>query len=92
VGEFTAKLVAPVEPKFNAVAPLRFVPVTVTVVPPPVDPVFGLTAETVGAGTYVNSSAVDTTDVPTGVVTVTSTTPADPAGLMAVIEVCDDTR
>ena len=38
-------------PKSTAVAPLRFVPVTVTLVPPPTGPVAGLTAVTAGGGT-----------------------------------------
>ena len=49
VALFTVKLVAGVEPKSTAVAPVRFVPVMVTVVPPLVEPVAGLTADTVGA-------------------------------------------
>ena len=39
---------------FTAVAPARFVPVIVTVVPPKVDPDVGLMAVTVGAAKYVN--------------------------------------
>ena len=49
----TAKRVAPVAPNLTAVAPVRFVPVIVTLVPPAVGPALGLTAVTVGAATYV---------------------------------------
>ena len=48
VAETTLKEVAAVEPNFTAVAPVRFVPVTVTVVPPAVGPEEGPTAVTVG--------------------------------------------
>jgi hypothetical protein len=92
MGELTVKLVALVEPKLTVVAPVKLVPAMVTEVPPPVDPVFGVTEETVGAATYVNWSAADVADVPTGVVTVTSTVPGDPAGLIAVIVVDEVTR
>jgi hypothetical protein len=46
----TDTLVALLRPNFTAVAPVRFVPVSVTCVPPPVGPEFGLTAVTVGVG------------------------------------------
>ncbi len=46
----TVKLVAAVEPKLTAVAPVKFVPVIVTVLAPPVGPAEGLTLETVGGG------------------------------------------
>ena len=39
-----------VEPKLTAVAPVKLVPVTVTVVPPAGAPLFGLTSVTVGGG------------------------------------------
>jgi hypothetical protein len=48
--ETTLKLFAGVVPKSTAVAPVKFVPVTVTVVPPDVGPELGLIAVTVGAG------------------------------------------
>jgi hypothetical protein len=48
VAETTLKEVAAVEPKLTAVAPVKFVPVTVTVVPPAVGPEEGPTAVTVG--------------------------------------------
>ena len=38
-----------VAPNFTAVAPVKFVPVIVTAVPPAVDPLLGVTPETVGA-------------------------------------------
>lgn len=45
----TVKLVAAVFPNLTAVAPVRFVPVIVTEVPPPVEPVIGETEPIVGA-------------------------------------------
>src|SRR5579872_1856835 len=50
VALLTVKVVAAVAPKCTAVAPVRFVPVTVTDVPPALGPVVGLTAVTVGGG------------------------------------------
>ena len=51
VALLTVKVVAGLpEPKLTAVAPVKLVPVTVTVVPPAVGPVPGLTAVTVGGG------------------------------------------
>ena len=84
--------VALVVPKTNAVAVFPSpnpVPLTVTVVPPAVDPVFGVSFVIVGV--YANSSADEMMLVPLGVVTVTATIPAVPAGLTAVIEVADFT-
>jgi hypothetical protein len=49
--EFTMKLVAGVEPKLTAVAPVKLVPAIVTLVPPAVDPELGLTLVTVGSAT-----------------------------------------
>ena len=51
VAELTVKLVALVAPNLTAVAPVKFVPVIVTTVPPVVGPEFGLTGVTVGAAT-----------------------------------------
>ena len=48
VTELTVKAVAFVAPKRTAAAPVRLVPVMETEVPPAVDPLAGLTAETVG--------------------------------------------
>ena len=45
---------AALPPKLTPVAPEKFVPVMVTLVPPAAAPVFGATPVTVGAGTYVN--------------------------------------
>jgi hypothetical protein len=87
VADTTVYELAATVPKANAEAPVNSVPVTVTEVPPNTVPVAGLTALTVGAGAYVNWSALDVTDVPAGVVTVTSTTPALPAGAVAV-QIC----
>jgi hypothetical protein len=49
VAETTVNEAAAVPPKATALAPVKFVPVTVTAVPPATGPAFGLTAVTVGA-------------------------------------------
>ena len=49
VAELTVKPVAAAVPNSTAVAPVRFVPVMVTLVPPAVGPAVGLTAVTAGA-------------------------------------------
>src|SRR5689334_20494673 len=68
---------AAVPPKVTADTPVKFVPVTVTVVPPVLVPDVGLTPVTVGAGggVYVNWSFGLAALVPFPVVTVTSTVP-----------------
>src|SRR5579863_756567 len=87
VPELTVKVVAAVPPKFTALAPDRLVPVMMTVVPPAVGPLVGLSEDTVGAATNVNWSPLEVAEVPPAVVTVTSTVPADSAGEVAVIVV-----
>ena len=47
----TTTFVAAVLPNFTVAPVAKFVPVTVTAVPPAVDPLFGLTLLTVGATT-----------------------------------------
>jgi hypothetical protein len=49
VFDTTVKKYVGTVPKVTTVAPLKLVPVTLTTVPPAVEPVFGLTAVTVGA-------------------------------------------
>jgi hypothetical protein len=68
--------------------PVKFVPVTMTDVPPTVRPEVGLRRVTVGAGgaVNVNWSALEVADVPLAVVTVMSTVPALSAGAMALTE------
>ena len=87
----TENVVAGVPPNDTPVAPVRLVPVTVTTVPPAVDPLDGDNDVTVGAGEvgawYVNFEPADAADDPPGVVTTTSTVPADFAGDTAVIDV-----
>ena len=78
-----SRSVAGVVPKSTAVAPVSPVPVIVTGVPPAYGPLVGARAVTVGAAMNVNWSAADVSDVPPGVVTVTSSVPV-PAGLTAV--------
>ena len=50
VALLTLKLVALVDPNLTAVAPVKLVPVIVTMVPPAVGPAVGATCVTVGAG------------------------------------------
>ena len=51
VGLFAVNDAAAVAPKVTAVAPVKFVPVIVTLAPPAVGPTFGLMLVTVGAAT-----------------------------------------
>jgi hypothetical protein len=50
VGEFTLNEVAPTLPKLTAVAPVKWLPVILIVVPPPAGPLRGESARTLGAG------------------------------------------
>ena len=72
----------------TSLAPVRLVPVIVTVVPPAAGPLVGSTLVTVGAEMYVYSSAAEVALVPPGVLTVTCTVP-EPAGEVAVTLVAD---
>ena len=85
VGLTITRPVAATPPMVTAVAPVNAVPVIVTAVPPPIGPLVGLIAVTVGAATYVKSP--EPVPVPAGVVTTTSTAPAACAGVVAVMEV-----
>ena len=76
-------LVAATPPIFT-VAPIKFVPVIVIVVPPATGPEIGATVVMVGSATYVNAAVLVAT--PPAVVTTTSFVPAVPAGVTAVIE------
>ena len=49
VAEFKVTLVAAVVPKFTETAPVKLVPMTVTEVPPAVEPLAGPIPDTVGA-------------------------------------------
>jgi len=53
VGPLTVNVVAAVPPKLTAVAPLKFVPVIVTLVPPALGPEAGFTLVIAGAGVAV---------------------------------------
>ena len=74
VSSMTVMLVAGVPPNVTAVAPLRFVPVMVTLVMPDTGAVGGATLATVGGDPYVYA-LVPVTDVPFGVLMITSTSP-----------------
>jgi hypothetical protein len=50
VDEFTVKLLAAVAPNMTALAPVKFVPVIVTAVPPAAEPLSGESLLTAGAG------------------------------------------
>jgi hypothetical protein len=93
VALLTAKYVASMPPKVTAVASAKPVPVTVTTVPPAVEPLKVDRPVTVGsAGALaVNWSALLVVDVPLGVVTVTSTVPAARAGAVASMASSDST-
>jgi hypothetical protein len=79
----TVNDVAAVLPNLTAVAPVKDVPVMVTL--DPARPAAGDTEVTTGAARYVNRSAVVAVDVPAEVVTLISTVPAARAGLVTVI-------
>jgi hypothetical protein len=73
-------------PIVTEVAPIKSVPLMVILVPPVIGPVGGATLVTVGMATYVYLF-VPLVLVPLGVVTITSTSPAAWAGVIAVIDV-----
>jgi hypothetical protein len=93
VSEFTVKLAAATVPKDTAVAPVKPLPLTVTLVPPPVLPLVGVTLVTEGADAVVKVkwSEAETAELPLGVCTVTSTVPVASGGDVAVIELSEFT-
>ncbi len=90
LSELTRTLVAGVEPNLTVTPPENPVPSMLTWVPPPVGPPAGLanvrTAVTVGADRYWKTSPALVGEVPTELVTVTSTLPL-PGGAVATITV-----
>src|SRR5579884_421196 len=78
-------------PKATANTWLRSWPVRVTVVPPADGPMGGLTLSTSGWVWYVKWSELTSGLTPAGAVTVTSTVPGDPGGVMAVISESEST-
>ena len=74
VSLMTVMLVASVPPNVTAVAPVKFVPVIVTLVMPDTGAVGGTTLATVGGNPYVYAP-VPVTDVPFGVLMITSAGP-----------------
>jgi hypothetical protein len=74
--------VAALPPKVTAVAPVKPVPVMLTLVTLETGPYVGETELTVGATIYANPPAL--VPAPPGVVTVTSFTPAVPAGVLTL--------
>src|SRR5262249_39915979 len=92
VGESTLNEAARVPPNTTAVAPIKFVPVIATFVPPAVEPTDGVMPVTDGADAWnVNLSVAFADEVPALVVMVTSTVAAAAAGLVARIVVADRT-
>jgi hypothetical protein len=87
VSDSTVNAAAAVLPKFTPAAPVKLLPVIVTMTPPAVVPEEGETLLTAGAvaAVYVNWSDVPEADVPVGVVTVISTVPAGSGGVTATI-------
>jgi hypothetical protein len=93
VSETTSSDVPAWVPKSTAVANVKPDPVTVTEVPPKIEPELGLTPVTTGSGaTTVNWSAVLVALVPFGFVVVMSTVPAASDGETAVMDVSEFTR
>jgi hypothetical protein len=90
VGDVTWTAVAVVEPNMTVVVPVRWVPVMVTLVPPVVDPVVGVTDVTAGPG-VTKVKAVGLEPVPCVVLTETVTLPGAWAGVVAVTFVGDVT-
>jgi len=85
VEEIIVKLIASRVPTFTRVAPEKFVPVILKVVPPSIVPKTGAMEVIAGGAIYVNALAL--VAVPPAVVTVKLLAPAVPAGVLAVIEV-----
>lgn len=74
-----------VPPKVTPVVPVKFAPVTVTVVPPAIGPLDGDIEAIVGASTNVKAESADT--APPAVVIVTAKVPAILPGVTTVTEV-----
>ena len=85
VGLRTCAPVAALPPKVTVAPARKFAPLMVIAVPPVAEPEMGFTLEMLGAGgwVYVNASA-SVPDCVLGLVTVTLTDPAAPAGEIAV--------
>jgi len=74
----TVNEAAATPPKVTAVAPVKLLPKIITVVPPADEPMLVPRLLTAGVGVWnVNWSDDDAADVPPGVVTCTSTCPAE---------------
>ncbi len=88
VAEFTVNDTPVAVPKATRVAPVKLLPVIVTVVPPPVGPLPGFIPVTAGALAFCMKLnwLEPPLDVPQGVITVMLTVPVACAGAKAVIE------
>lgn len=91
VSEWTPSALPEAPPNVTSTRAERFVPVIVTVVPPAAGPPAGASAVTAGAATYRYFAAAATGDVPPGVVTRTSTTPAACFGAVTTTLVAEAT-
>jgi hypothetical protein len=90
VSDTTLKLVAATEPNTTLVAPVKLVPVIVTVVPPAAVPEVGEMPVTAGEA-YVNSSPAAGALVPSTVLTKTLCVLGAPGGDTATISLSDTT-
>jgi hypothetical protein len=75
-------------PKKTLVAPVKPVPVRVTLLPPAIGPVVGLRLVRVGVATYMNVAPLL---MAAALLTVTELAPTDPLGEMAVTELSEFT-
>lgn len=91
VDETTVKLATATPLNLTLLAPSKFVPVMVMAVPPRVVPSVGATPNMVGTDMSMFSNTASLVTEPFGVVTVTSLSPAVPAGVVAIIEVAEAT-
>ena len=80
VGELTVNPVAGDVPKLTAVAPVKFVPVIVTGVPPVVAPEVGLTAVTVEARSAPGAVRLTGRPLPSAITAGLHDSPPSPAG------------
>ena len=83
----TATPLAGLPPRLTVAPAAKLVPVIVTAVPPEVRPALGVTLLTVGAVKLYVNALESAPFCPSGLVTVTATVPAAPAGVVAVMVV-----
>ena len=91
VALLTTRLLAATPPMVTLVAPVKFVPVIVSVVPPSVVPEVGLTVSMVGSERSMYSNDAVLVALPLGVTTTISLSPMEPVGVTTTIDVADIT-